>query len=202
MCVQNVGNNVIYRPIWTVCELCVLCVKFSLRNLTETCFGVCGLTHRLNRPEIDWCCECINRLIWGYHVSCVVTFVTKNRSVGIDVFIEGSCVYTSTRGLEDGPIRPCDVLNKVMLVNKAPVNSHGFQRGGDNGQVRGTRTSVDNRPIRVAGRFGCLYSPVQGADWLDVLSVVVTKTAVSRRSCWSSDSDGRESCRDDWGDGD
>ena len=158
-----------------------LCVKVSLRNLKENCFGVCGLTHRLNRPEIDWCCECIDRLIWGYRVSCVVTFVTKNRSVGIDVFIKGSCVYASTRGLEDGPIRPCDVipvyvwmtkkfkdvLNKVMLVNKAPVNSHGLQRGGDNGQVRGTRASVDNRLIRVAGRFGCLYSPFQGADWLD-----------------------------------
>ena len=64
-----------------------------------------------------------------------------------------------------------DVLNKVMLVNKAPVDSHGLQRGGDNGQVRGTHASVDNRPIRVAGRFGCLYCPVQGADWLDVLSV-------------------------------
>ena len=93
-------------------------------------------------------------------------------------------VYTPVHGFRR-PIRPCDVipvyvwmtkkfkdvLNKVMLVNKAPVNSHGLQRGGDNGQVRGTRASVDNRPIRVAGRFGCLYSPVQGADWLDVLSV-------------------------------
>ena len=162
-----------------------LCVKDSLRNLTGNCFGVCGLTHRLNRPKIDWCWECINMLMWGYRVSCVVTIVTKNRSVGIDVFIEGSCVYASTRGLEDGPVRPCDVipvyvwmtekfkdvLNKVMLVNKAPVNSHGLQWGEDNGQVRGTRASVDNRPIRVAGRFGCLYSPVQGADWLDVLSV-------------------------------
>ena len=162
-----------------------LCVKDSLRNLTGNCFGVCGLTHRLNRPKIDWCWECIDRLMWGYRVSCVVTIVTKNRSVGIDVFIEGSCVYASTRGLEDGPVRPCDVipvyvwmtekfkdvLNKVMLVNKAPVNSHGLQWGEDNGQVRGTRASVDNRPIRVAGRFGCLYSPVQGADWLDVLSV-------------------------------
>ena len=66
-----------------------------------------------------------------------------------------------------------DVLNKVMLVNKAPVDSHGLQRGGDNGQVRATRASVDNKPIRVAGRFGCLYCPVQGADWLDVLSVGV-----------------------------
>ena len=87
--------------------------------------------------------------MWGYRVSCVVTIVTKNRSVGIDVFTEGSCVYASTRGLEDGPVRPCDVipvyvwmtekfkdvLNKVMLVNKAPVDSHGLQRGGDNGQV-------------------------------------------------------------------
>ena len=162
-----------------------LCVKDSLRNLTENCFGVCGLTHRLNHPKIDWCWEYIDRLTWGYRVSCVVTIVTKNRSVGIDVFIEGSCVYASTRGLEDGPVRPCDVipvyvwmtekfkdvLNKVMLVNKATVNSHGLQWGEDNRQVRGTRASVDNRPIRVAGRFGCLYSPVQGADWLDVLSV-------------------------------
>ena len=88
---------------------------------------------------------------------------------GIDVFIEESCAYASTRGLEDGPVRPCDVipgyawmtekfkdvLNKVMLVNKALVDSHGLQRGGDNGQVRATRASVDNRPIRVAGRFGC-----------------------------------------------
>ena len=162
-----------------------LCQKDSLRNMMGNCFGVCGLTHRINRPEIDWCWECIDRLMWGYRVSCVVTIVTKNQSVGIDVFIEGSCVYASTRGLEDGPVRPCDVipvyvwmtekfkdvLNKVMLVNKAPVNSHGLQWGEDNGQVRGTCASVDNRPIRVAGRFGCLYSPVQGADWLDVLSV-------------------------------
>ena len=162
-----------------------LCEKDSLRNMTGNCFGVCGLTHRLNRPDIDWCWECIDKLMWGYRVSCVVTIVTKNRSVGIDVFIEGSCVYASTRGLEDGPVRPCDVipvyvwmtekfkdvLNKVMLVNKAPVDSHGLQWGGDNGQVRETRASVDNRPIRVAGRFGCLYCPVQGADWLDVLSV-------------------------------
>ena len=53
------------------------------------------------------------------------------------------------------------------------VDSHGIQRGGDNGQVRVTRASMDNRPIRVwgGGRFGCLYCPVQGADWLDVLSV-------------------------------
>ena len=62
-------------------------------------------------------------------------------------------------------------LNKVMLMNKAPVDSRYHQRGGDNRQVRRTRTSVNNRPIRVWGRFGCLYSPVRDADWSDVLSV-------------------------------
>ena len=64
-----------------------------------------------------------------------------------------------------------DVLNKVMLVNKDPVNSRDIQQGIDNGQAQATRASVDNRPIHVAGRFGCLYCPVHGADWLDVLSV-------------------------------
>ena len=160
-------------------------VKYSLRNLTVNCFGVCDLTHRLNHPGIDWCWVCIDRLIWGYRVSCLVTIVTKDRAVGMGLFFEGSCVYASTQGLEDGPVIPCDVipvyvwmtekfkdvLNKVMLVDKATVNSHSLQWGEDNRQVRGTRASVDNRLIRVAGWFGCLYSPVQGADWLDVLSV-------------------------------
>ena len=162
-----------------------LCKKDSLQNMTSNCFGVCGLTHRLNSPDLEWCWECVDRLMWGYLVSCVVSIVTKNRSVGIDVFIEGSYIYASTWGLQDGTVRPCDVipgclwmteefkdvLNKVMMGNKALVDSHGIQRGGDNGQVRATRASMDNRPIRVAGRFGCLYCPVQGADWLDVLSV-------------------------------
>ena len=51
------------------------------------------------------------------------------------------------------------------------VDSHDIQRGGDNGQVRATRASVDIRPICVRGRVGCLCCPVQGADWLDVLPV-------------------------------
>ena len=89
--------------------------------------------------------------MWGYRVSCVVTIVNKNRSLGIDVFIEESCVYASTRGLEDGPVRACDVipvyvwmkekfkdgLNKVMLVNKAPVDSHDHQRAETIGRCGG-----------------------------------------------------------------
>ena len=86
------------------------------------------------------------------------------------------------------PVRPYDVipvymlmkenfkggLNNVMLMNKAPVDSRYHQRGGDNRQVRRTRASVNNRPIRVWGRFGCLYSPVRDADWSDVLLVGVS----------------------------
>ena len=70
-----------------------LCEKDSLRNMMGNCFGVCGLTHRLNRPEIDWCWECIDRLMWGFRASCVVTIVTKNRSVGIDVFVTFGVVW-------------------------------------------------------------------------------------------------------------
>ena len=62
-------------------------------------------------------------------------------------------------------------LNKVMLRKKAPIDSRYHQRGGDNWQVRTTRASVDNRPIRMWGRFGFMYSPVCGADWSDVLLV-------------------------------
>ena len=104
----------------------------------------------------------------------MVTIVTKSRSLGIDVFIEEHCVYASTRGVGDGPIRAYDVipvyvwmkenfkdgLNKVMLMNKAPVDSHYHQRGGDNRQVWRTRASVDNRPIRVWVRMF-----VQSGSW-------------------------------------
>ena len=159
--------------------------KYSLWNLTVNCFGGCDLTHRLNRAGIDWCWICIDRLIWGYRVSCLVAIVNKDRTIGRCMSIEGSGVYASTQGLEDRPVIPYDVipvfvwmtekfkaiLDKVMLVDKATVDSHGLQWGEDNRPVRGTRTSGNNRPIRVAGRFGCLYSPVQGADWLDVLAV-------------------------------
>ena len=159
--------------------------KYSIRNVTVVCSDGCDLTHRLNRAEIDWCGISVDRLIWGYHVSCLVAIVNRDRTIGRCMLMEGSGIYASTWGLEDRPVIPCDVipvfvwmtekfkaiLNKVMLVDKATVDSHGLQWGEDNTPVRGTRASVNNRPIRVTGRFGCLYSPVQGADWLDVLAV-------------------------------
>ena len=82
--------------------------------------------------------------------------------------IEGSGVDASTQGLEDRPVIPCDVipvfvwmtekfkdvLNKVMLVNKATVDSHDLQWGEDNRPVRGTRASGNNRPIRMSVQSG------------------------------------------------
>ena len=41
----------------------------------------------------------------------------------------------------------------------------------DNKHEMETRASVNNKPIRVKGRFGCLYSRVRDADWSDVRSV-------------------------------
>ena len=149
------------------------------------CFGLCGLTNQFHSTEFEWCVECVNRLIWGFLVSCVVSIVMRNRSVGTDVLSKGSDVIVSIWGLLDGldilcdAMREClwtlkninDTLNNVMMGSRARMISHDIPWGEDNGQVRATRASVDISPIRVRGRFGCLGRPVQGADWLDVRPV-------------------------------
>ena len=65
-----------------------LCNKESLQIMTKYCFGLCGSTNTFHSTDFEWCVECVNRLIWGFLVSCVVSIVTKNRSVGTDVFIK------------------------------------------------------------------------------------------------------------------
>ena len=169
------------QPALSAYEDSVLCNKDSL----PICFGVCGMTNQLYSPEFEWCVACVDKLIWGFLVSCAVSMVKPNRSVGPDVFIKGSVVCVSTWGLPDGPIAPCDVIheclwrtedfkdifNNVMLGNGAMMNSNDIPWGEDNRQVRAARPSVDINPIRVRGRFGSLGRPVQGADWLDVRPV-------------------------------
>ena len=131
-----------------------LCKKDSLRNMTRNCFGVCGLTHRFNSPELEWCWECIDRLMWGYHVSCVVSIVTENRSIGIDVFIEGSYIYASTWGLQDGPVRPCDVIPVyVWMTEQFKDVLRGSPGSGDFGNETG--------PVARNGQS------VLDLDWLD-----------------------------------
>ena len=69
--------------------------KYSLRSLTVNCFGGCDLTHRLNRAGVDWCWICIDRLIWGYRVSCLVTIVNKDRTIGRCICPLKEVVYTA-----------------------------------------------------------------------------------------------------------
>ena len=151
-----------------------LCNKESLQIMRKYCFGLCGSTNQFHSTEFEWCVECVNRLIWGFLVSCVVSIVMRNRSVGTDVFSKGSDVIVSIWGLLDGLVILCDAmreclwrlkdikdtLNNVMMGNRARMISHDIPWGEDNGQVRATRASVDISPIRVRGRFGCLCRPV------------------------------------------
>ena len=162
-----------------------LCNKESLQIMRKYCFGLCGSTNQFHSTEFEWCVECVNRLMWGFLVSCVVSIVMRNRSVGTDVLSKGSDVIVSIWGLLDGLVILCDAmreclwrlkdindtLNNVMMGNRARMISHDIPWGEDNGQVRVTCASVDISPIRVRGRFGCLCRPVQGADWLDVRPV-------------------------------
>ena len=88
------------------------------RGSTDCCFGVYGMTDSLNRSGIDWCWECVDRLLWGYRVSCLVTIVIKDRSYGIDIFTEERHVYTSGLGLVGDPVRPYDVISVCMMMNE------------------------------------------------------------------------------------
>ena len=172
-----------------------LWVKYGQRNMTDRCFGLCGISDRLNRPESDWCWDCVDRLVWGYLVSFLIAIVNANRSLGIDLFTEERRVYASGLGLVGDAVRPYDVIcvylrikanfkgdvNKVMLRSKDPVDSRYHQWCVDiDDHEMGTCASV-NREISVKGRFGCLYSPVHNADWLDgypnrVGGLVITRT--------------------------
>ena len=91
-----------------------LCNKESLQIMTKYCFGVCGSTSQFYSTDFKWCVECVDILIWGFLVSCVVSIVTKHRSVGTDVFIKGSDVCVSIWGLLDGLITPCDAMHECL----------------------------------------------------------------------------------------
>ena len=126
-----------------------LCNKESLQIMRKYCFGLCGSTNQFHSTDFEWCVECVNRLIWGFLVSCVVSIVMRNRLVGTNAFIKGSDVVVSIWGLLDGLIAPCDTmreclwrtddfkdtLSNVMLGIRAQMISHDIPWGADNGQV-------------------------------------------------------------------
>ena len=125
-----------------------LLVDNNQRSMTVCCFGLCGITDRLSRPELDWCWDCVDRLVWGYCVSCVVTIVTKTRSLGIDLFTEGRCVYASTLGLVDVHVRAYDVIPVYVWMKE---NFKGGLNGVGSGMVRGRSGTVRSAAVVVLG---------------------------------------------------
>ena len=87
------------QPILVAYGDSALCNKESLQIMTKSCFGLCGSTNYFHSTDFEWCVECVNRLIWGFLASCVVSIVRRNRSVGMDVFIKGSDVVVSIGAL-------------------------------------------------------------------------------------------------------
>ena len=177
------------------------------QSVQDYCFGVCEKTDSIDRSGIGWCWDCLGWLMWGYRVSCLVTIVIKDRSYGIDLYTEERRVYTSGLGLVGDPMMLYDAisvytmmnenfkggLNNVMLRNKDPVDSRYHQRCVDNRHETGTRASVYKKPIRVRGRFGCLYSPVRDADWSDVCSVDLSPVGDVRIEYIGDESDQEQS---------
>ena len=170
------------RPILAVYEDSALCVRESLPSMTTSCFGLCGSTNHFHNTDFEWCVECVNTLLWGFIVSCVVSIVGRDRSIDIDVFITGCDVLVSIGARLDGLITPCDamrpclwrtkdfkdMLNNVMCVYWTGLIRLDIPWGEDNRPVRATRAAVDTGSICARGRFGCWGRPVRSADWLDV----------------------------------
>ena len=69
------------RPILAAYEDSALCVRESLPNMTTSCFGLCGSTNQFHNTGFEWCVECVNRLLWGFIVSCVVSIVGRDQNI-------------------------------------------------------------------------------------------------------------------------
>ena len=166
------------QPILAVYEDSTSCVRESLPSMTTSCFGLCGLTNQFYNTDFEWCVKCVNRLLWGFIVSCVVSIVGRD----IDVFITGCDVLVSIGARLDGLITPgdamrlClwrtedfkDMLHIVMCDYWTGLIRLDIPWGEDNRPVRATHAAVDTGSIRAGGRFGCWDRPVRSADWLDV----------------------------------
>ena len=149
------------------------------------CFGECGSSNRFYCMNYEVCARCMDILLWGFRVSCVISFVITWKSVSNDGFLKGIGAFDGIWGLTDGLITPGDailgcwwrtkdykeILTNVMMGNRAMMISHGFPWQLDNGLIRAGCASLDLGPIRIRGRFGCWCCPVLSADWLDVQPV-------------------------------
>ena len=162
------------QPMLAAYEDSTLCVRESLPSMTTSCFGLCGLTNQFHHADFEWCVKCVNRLLWGFIVSCVVSIIGR----GIDVFITGCDVLVSIGARLDGLITPgdamrlClwrtedfkDMLHIVMCDYWTGLIRLDIPWGEDNRPVRATRSAVDTGSIRAGGggsdvgtaRFGAM----------------------------------------------
>ena len=95
-----------------------LLVKNFRQTMTFCCFGMCGLIDRFKESELRWCWNCVDRLVWGYRVSCLMASVNANRFLLIDVFTEESRVYARGWGLLGDPVRPYDVIRVYLRIKE------------------------------------------------------------------------------------
>ena len=128
-------------------------VKNSTQKKAFYCFGSCVLKDRFKESGLCWCWNCVDRLVWGYRVSCLMASVNANRFVLIDVFTKESRVYAMGLGLIGDPVRLYDVmhvylqikekfnigLDNVIVTHKDPVDNNHPLRGKDNRWLRRTR---------------------------------------------------------------
>ena len=154
-------------------------MRNNLWDCVDYCFGVCGQTDSVNRPETCSCWNCCCLKIWVYRVSCWAAIVIKERFYGIDLCTEDCHVFTRELVFVGNPVKPCDVtrvytkmnenfkggINNVMIRNNDPVDRRYLQQCADNGLRSSAHASVCGKPIREKGRFGYMDTPVRDADW-------------------------------------
>ena len=144
-------------------------MRESLPSMTTSCFGLCGLTNKFHNTDFEWCVQCVNRLLWGFIVSCVVSIVGR----GIDVFITGCDVLVSIGARLDGLITPVDamrlclwstedfkdMLHIVMCDYWTGLIRLDIPWGEDTRPVRATRAAVDTGLDPCGGAVRMLRPP-------------------------------------------
>ena len=152
------------------------------RFIGTYCLGLCGSSDDIYCLK---CARCVDILIWGFRVSCVISFVITWTLISIDEFYKGFNVFDGVWGLTDGLITPGDDILRclrrtkaykeispyVMIGSRAMITCCGFPWRLDNGLIRACCASLDLGPIRISGRFGCWCYTVLSADWMDVQPV-------------------------------
>ena len=146
------------------------------------CLGLCGSSDAIYYLQ---CARCVDILIWGFRVSCVISIVITWTLISIGEFYKRFDVFDGVWGLTNSLITPGDDILRclwrtkaykeispyVMIGRRAMITCCGIPWRWDNGLFRACCASLDLCPIRISGRFGCLCYTVLSADWMDVQPV-------------------------------